>query len=75
MITALKPVYDFKTKTFNIEVRRNADPILVHAGYFVYDDAKRVLERMVEGQFLNNWKANKRQSIIDWLTNEAKSQP
>lgn len=37
--TALKRVYNRKTKTYELEVVRNANLILVHNGYFVYETA------------------------------------
>ncbi len=42
-LTALKPVFDRATQQFSVEVLRDANPLHVHDGYFVYDDAAIVL--------------------------------
>lgn len=67
MITAIKPIFDRQTQTFNVTVVENADVLLAHEGYLVYDDAAKVLQGIREGKMLTNWTPRKRQAAIDWL--------
>lgn len=67
MITAIKPVFDRTTQTFSPDVRENADVLLAHCGFFVFDDPAKALEALRAGQWLTHWTPRKRQCVIDCL--------
>lgn len=66
-ITAVKPVYNRKTRTYEIEVVEDADPGLVQHGYFVYDSAAHCIPRIEEGRLLGHWNEAKRAAVLAHL--------
>lgn len=73
MITAIKPVYDRRTRRFDIEVVRDANVLLAHTGFLVFDDPVRALANVVAGRLIPRWSVTKRQAVINWLEAEAKA--
>ena len=67
MYTAMKPKYNRKTKSYDVEVLTNADLILVHAGYFVFDDLKQALDMILDGRCLQGWKKDKRDAVVSTI--------
>lgn len=79
-LTAAKLVYDRKTKTYRVEVAsRTADPIMVHSGHYVFQDAGKCLSEMrAGGLFGSGLKGAKREAMLAFLAAEAdaaKAQP
>lgn len=66
--TAVKPVYNRKTKKYDIEVVENADVLLAHNGYFVFDDLRQARNAVIVKSLLGNWKPAKRDAVLAWLT-------
>ncbi len=74
MFTALKPVYDFKTKTFNVQVVNNAEPLLAHEGFLVFDDKVRTLKAIRDGVMVPRWTEAKKKAVVDWLEGQVLAQ-
>lgn len=67
MYTAVKAVYDRKSKTYRPEVVENADLVLVHHGFLVYDHPAPTLERVKSGSLIGSWPAAKRAVVEAFL--------
>ena len=67
--TALKLVYDRKTKTYRLEVIRDAFLHMIHHGYFVYETAKpdEALAMIQAGRCLTSWKPEALLAVIGFL--------
>ena len=72
MYTAIKPVYNRSTKTYTIQVIENAQPIMAHEGFLVYDNASRALGDIIRGRLLQSWHQDKKDAIVHYLTFDAK---
>lgn len=72
-IMAIKPQYSRKTKRYNVEVIVNADPLMAHGGFLIYDDAARALEHIRAGRLLQGWKPEKRAAVVAYLEASAPS--
>ncbi len=70
MITAIKPIYNYKSKAFWIHVVRDANVLMAHNGYLVFDDAAKTLDSVVDGKLIPSWTEVKRTAIITWLKEE-----
>ncbi len=70
MIKALKPVYNHKTKTYGVQVLVNANPLLAHEGWLIYDNAETALDAIQRGPLLSHWVPKKRAAAIAHLTAE-----
>jgi hypothetical protein len=66
-MTAIKPIYNRKTKAYDITVVEDANPLYAHEGYLVFDDRHRVLAAVQEGKLLQGWPYAKIKACIDWL--------
>lgn len=68
--TALKQVYNRKTRIYELVVVRNANLVLIHDGFFVYETDKpgEALEMIRAGRYLSgkNWD-NSRMTIMGFL--------
>lgn len=69
-MTGLKPIYNRKTKKYTIEVVRGADPILVHSGYFIYEDALYARDAILDGTLLSHWSAKQVNAVLAYLNGE-----
>ncbi len=67
MITAIKPKYDFKTKTYSVAVIADANVLLAHEGFLVFDDHLRAYRDIKSGRLLGHWKEAKRVAVLAWL--------
>jgi hypothetical protein len=67
MILAIKPVFDRKTQTFTPEVLEDANVLLVHEGFFVFENPVDALRMVKEGKCLQHWTPRKRKCVTDWL--------
>ena len=67
MILAIKPVFDRKTQTFTPDVRENANVLLAHEGFFVFENPADALRMVNEGKCLSHWTPRKRKCVTDWL--------
>lgn len=72
MIIAVKPRYNFKTKTYCIEPVLNGNPLLAHEGYLVFNDPPKTLVSIRNGGLLSHWKEAKRVATIEWLEQHIK---
>lgn len=66
-VTALKTKYSFKTKTYAVEAVFDANVLLAHEGYVVFDDAKRAFEDIATGRLIDSWKDAKKVAVLEWL--------
>lgn len=71
MITliALKPVYNRKTKNWEVEERTNADPSLVHEGWIVFDSYFTALGMIVADRLMpkSQYTKDKRAAVVDHI--------
>ncbi len=70
MITAIKPIYDNFTQKFNLHVVRDADILLAHSGYLVFDNPVRMLAKFREGTAMTSWTARKKAIVTAWFEAE-----
>lgn len=71
MITAIKAVYQPKEKRYEVKVIREANVLLAHEGFLVFDDAAKALEGVQIGVLIPKFKEAKKKAIVDWLGFEA----
>lgn len=69
-VVAVKPVFDRPTQTFSLEVIRDADVLLAHNGYFVYNDPEKALAGLKSGVFVPKWTERKRAAVVEFLQEE-----
>jgi hypothetical protein len=69
--TALKVVYNRKTRQYDLEVVQNTDLHMIHSGYFVYEtaNAPSALDMVKTGRCLSMWKEKSRAMVMDFLAN------
>lgn len=72
--TAVKPIYNRSKKRFDLEIAHDAEPTLAHSGYFVFDDAARVLPKVQSRALLGHWSQPKRDLVIDFLSQQIAAQ-
>ena len=66
-MTAIKPVYQPKLRDFVIQVQTDANPLLAHDGWLVFDGAFVALAKVNDGVLIPHWTERKRQAVINWL--------
>lgn len=69
MITAIKPVFDRKAKQYGVEVRRDADLLMAHHGYYVTDSLAATLGLITAGKckWFNGLAPAKQAAVREWL--------
>jgi hypothetical protein len=70
VITAVKPVYNRKTRQYDLDIRDDVSgPLGTYAqeGYLVYDDPDKTLYDIWDGRLIDNWNDKKREAIIAHL--------
>lgn len=72
MITAIKPVFDRKTQTFSVDVRRDANVLLAHEGWLVFDNPVTVKASIEAGHMISHWTPRKRAAVLAWLNGQAR---
>ncbi len=70
MIQAIKPVFDRKTQSFNVSHIPEADVLLAHDGWLVYDNPQTTLDAIDRGALLGNWTPKKRAAAATFLGNQ-----
>jgi len=53
-MTAIKPIWNRSTKTYDIDVIQDASPLAAHEGYMVYDDTFRAIGLIVAGVLIQS---------------------
>lgn len=69
-VTAVKPIYNRKTKTYDVDVRRDANVLLAHEGFLVFQDAAYALAGVQSGSLIGSWEPKKRAAVKVFLTRE-----
>lgn len=67
-MTAVKPVYNRRTRCYDVEVIRDADPIQAHYGYMVFDDAAYALACIERGTLISHWSTAKVEAVKVYLS-------
>lgn len=70
MFIAVKPVFNRSTKSYDTVVIRDADLLLVHEGYFVYDDAAYAICMIEANRLLQSMGAAKKEAVLEFLHRE-----
>lgn len=68
-MTAVKPIYNRSLSCYTLSIVRDANPLLAHDGYFVYDNAAKALEAIQAGALLSHWSKAKREAVVAFLEN------
>lgn len=66
-VTAVKPVFNRTTQKYEVEVVKDADPILCHSGYLVYDDPLKTRNAILAAQLLQSWTPKKVNAVLAHL--------
>lgn len=66
-LTAIKPIYDRATKKYVVQEVRDADPLLAHEGFFVFDDPTKAWEGILAARLLTHWPPNKVNAVLRYL--------
>ncbi len=75
MIQAIKPVFDRKTQSFSVSHIQNADVLLAHEGWLVYDNPQTTLDKIDSGALLAHWTPKKRTAAANFLGSQLASSP
>lgn len=67
MYTAVKAEYDRMTKRYAVKIVRDADLILCHHGYLVYESAAFALDMVNAGRLIVSWPAVKKAVVREFL--------
>lgn len=68
-MTAIKAIYNRKTKAYDVITVLNANPLYCHEGYLVFDNVDYTIAAINSGRLVPSIKPAQRQALLNWLAN------